>query len=133
MRNQTIVEGINDTWQIDLCDMRTIKSKNDNNQHIMTIIDVFSKKAWAVILKNKQGSTVLDALKSVLKNVQPKRIHADKGSEFFNNECKNYLKKMNMNTNSEMKALIVERFNRTIKKKFGRTLHFPILSNTLIF
>ena len=127
LRNQTVVEGINDTWQIDLCDMRAIKSENENYQHILTIIDVFSKKAWAVILKNKQGPTVLDALKSILKKTQPKRIHADKGSEFFNNECKNYLKKINIHlyyTNSEMKAAIVERFNRTIKEKMWRYFTF---------
>jgi len=78
-------------------------------------------------LKNKQGNTVLDALKSILKITQPKRIHADKGSEFFNNDCKSFLKKNNIHlyyTNSEMKASIVERFNRTIKEKMWRYFTF---------
>ena len=58
-RNQIVVQGIDDTWQIDLCDMRSLKKFNKNYQHILTIIDVFSKKAWAIILLDKKASTVL--------------------------------------------------------------------------
>ena len=29
-RNQIVVNGIDDTWQIDLCDMRALKNENNN-------------------------------------------------------------------------------------------------------
>ena len=122
-RNQIVVQGIDDTWQIDLCDMRSLKKFNKNHQHILTIIDVFSKKAWAIILLDKKASTVLEGLKSVLEKRKPKKIHADQGSEFFNKECEKYLKYIGVKlyyTNSEMKASIVERFNRTLKERMWR-------------
>ena len=72
---------IDDNWQMDLCDMRSISKENDGVQHILTIIDVFSKFAWIKLLKNKEGTTVLNALKSILENRKPRRIQADEGFE----------------------------------------------------
>ena len=126
-RNQTVVQGIDDTWQIDLCDMRSIQKENDNFAYLLTIIDVFSKKAWAIKLKNKKADSVLDCLKSVFKERKPNRIHADQGTEFFNKDCKKYLKTNGIDlyyTNSEMKASVVERFNRTLKEKMWRYFTF---------
>ena len=126
-RNQIVVPGIDDTWQIDLCDMRALKKFNNNYQYILTIIDVFSKKAWGIILLDKKASTVLEGLKSVLEKRKPKKIHADQGSEFFNKECDKYLKNIGVKlyyTNSEMKASVVERFNRTLKERMWRYFTF---------
>lgn len=122
-RMKTIVPGVKDTIQIDLCDMRNISSQNDGYLYILTAIDVFSKKGWALPLKNKKGESVLKELKKIIEEHQPKRLHADQGNEFFNKDCKSYLEKMNIKlffTNSELKAAIVERFNRTLKDKMWR-------------
>ena len=122
-RNQIVVNGINDTWQIDLCDMRSLKNENNNYQYILTVIDVFSKKAWAFKLKDKKGTTVLEALKPLLKNTKPKKIHADQGTEFFNKDCEKYFKQNAISLyyiNSEVKAAVVERFNRTLKERMWR-------------
>ena len=120
---KTIVPGPNHTIQIDLCDMRAISKDNDAYSYILTAIDVFSKKGWAYPLKNKKGETVLKELKKIIEEHVPEYIHADEGNEFFNKECKKYLGKTNIelySTNSELKATIVERFNRTIKNKMWR-------------
>ncbi len=129
-RNKVKVYGIDDTWQIDLCDMRNFQKENDNYCYILTIIDVFSKQAWAIKLKNKKGDTILEELKNILKERKPKRIHADQGTEFFNKDCINYLNKNGIKlyyTNSEMKAQVVERFNRTLKEKMWR--YFTYVGN----
>ena len=122
-KNQTLVGGINDTWQMDLCDMRSLKYENDNYQYILTIIDVFSKKAYAIPLKNKTGNSVFIALKNVLAKKYPLKIHSDEGKEFFNREVKNLLKSKGIElymTISEDKATIVERFDRTLKERMWR-------------
>lgn len=122
-RNKVIVSGIDDTWQVDLCDMRSLRRENEGFSWILTIIDVFSKQAWAIAIKNKKGPTVLEALKSVLEHRKPKRIHSDEGNEFLNNECKKYMIKHDIKlyvTRSDLKASVVERFNRTLKSKMWK-------------
>ena len=124
IRNRVLVSGIDDTWQIDLIDMRVFKNENDNNTYILTIIDVFSKYAWGRMIKNKQAITVMEAIKSVIEKSkrQPKKIHADDGNE-FKGEFNKYLKSKNIKlylTHTGLKASVVERFNRTIKEKIWR-------------
>ena len=122
-RNKTLVGGIDHTWQMDLCDMRALKNENENFQYILTIIDVFSKKAQAYPLKNKSGMIVYETLKKVFSKKCPKKIHTDEGKEFFNKHVKDLMKEKGIKlyyTNSENKASIVERFNRTLKEKLWR-------------
>ncbi len=129
-RNRVYANGIDDIWQIDLCDMRSIKKENKGVNYILTVIDVFSKFAFVRLLKNKEASTVLDALKSILDQRKPKRIQADEGKEFFNTQCKSYMNKNDINLyfiHSELKACVVERFNRTLKEKIWK---YFTLSNT---
>ena len=126
-RSKIIVPGFNHTFQIDLCDMRSLSKENDGNQHILTMIDVFSKKAWAVGLINKSGETVLNAITPIITKNTPKYIHADQGNEFFNKNVKKFLTKHDIKlyfTNSEVKASIVERFNRTLKEKMWRYFEY---------
>jgi hypothetical protein len=125
-RNKFVVAGIDDTWQMDLVDIKAFKKENKNYTFILTVIDVFSKYAWGRMLINKNGETVLSAIKSIFSSKRkPKRIHSDKGTEFFNKDVKNFFKEQNIQhyiTYSDMKASIVERFNRTLKERMWR--HF---------
>lgn len=124
-RNKVVVSGIDDTWQMDLVDMRALKDENNNVTFIITIIDVFSKYGWGRMLPNKKGETILDAIKSVIEKSKrkPKKIQSDQGNEFFNIHCKNYFEKHKIKhyyTHSGLKASIVERFNKTLKDKMWR-------------
>lgn len=124
-RSKVIVAGIDDTWQIDLVDMREYARENKWFRYILTVIDVFSKYAWAVPIKNKNQNSVTLAFNSILTSSKrsPKRIHADEGKEFYNNQFKNLLNRHNCHlysTKSPLKASIVERFNRTLKEKMWR-------------
>lgn len=122
-RNRIIVYGIDDTWQADLIDLQNIAKENNNYKYLLTIIDVFSKYAWVIPLKNKTQDSIITAFKSVFKSRIPKRIHTDSGSEFIGQMSQKYFKENNIKfytLNSEMKASIVERFNRTIKERMWR-------------
>ena len=52
-KRRVIVSKIDDQWQADLVDMQKNKSQNKNFNYILTVIDIFSKFAWAIPIKNK--------------------------------------------------------------------------------
>ena len=119
-RAQVITNGIDDVWAADLADMSSLASHNDNYKYLLTVIDVFSKYAWAVPVKDKTANTVLKAFQSIVQNDKrkPKRLWTDQGKEFINKEMKAWLKKEKISlyhTFGEHKASVVERFNRTLK------------------
>ena len=121
-RNQVITRGIDDLWQIDLADLQKISKFNDNNRYLVTCIDVFSKFAWVVPIKNKKSDTVLEAFKFIVNSSgrKPNFLQSDQGTEFLNSKFKEYLSEIDVGfyyVNSELKASVIERFNRTIKEK----------------
>jgi transposase InsO family protein len=124
IRNKIIVSGIDDTWQADLVDMRSISKENDNFSFILMVIDVFSKFAWGIPLKNKSAQTIIDSFKKIFEDGRiPKKIHTDQGSEFINKYASEFFEKLGIKIyfiNSETKAAVVERFNRTIKERMWR-------------
>ena len=125
-RNKIIVNGIDDTWQADLVDLSNIAYANDNYKWLLTVIDVFSKYAWLIPLKNKQAISIVEGFKQILKQDRyPKKLQTDAGNEFINKYLKKHLKNVKMYVlNSEMKASIIERFNLTIKLKMWRYFTF---------
>ena len=74
-------------FQIDLLELRNISKDNKGTNLLLTIIDSYTKFAWAVPLRNKQKSTVLEAFKSVISKLdeKPLNIISDLGtiSPFF--------------------------------------------------
>jgi hypothetical protein len=92
----------------------------------LTCIDVLSKYAWVKPLKSKEGEAILTAFKEILKEGRvPEKIQTDPGKEFINKNFKKYLDEKKISiyvVNSELKASVIERFNRTFKEKCGITL-----------
>ena len=116
-----------DIWSADLVEMPN-KKDNDNNAFILTIIDLYTRYAWCVPLKNKSANSVKDAFEFLFEETPdriPKKLWCDKGSEFYNKIFDKFLKENEIelySTENEGKAVVIERFNRTIKnwmyKKF---------------
>ena len=52
-RLRTIVTGIDEQWQADLCDVSSLTPYNDNHTFLLTCIDCFSKYAWVQPLSQK--------------------------------------------------------------------------------
>ena len=77
-------------WGADLADMKLISKFNKGFRFSLCVIDIFSKYAWVVPLKDKKGVTVTDAFQKILKesNQKTNKIWVDKGSEFYNNTFK---------------------------------------------
>lgn len=142
-RRCTMLKGINDLYQADLVEMRPYGKINKKYNYILTLINCFTKVAYAKPLYNKKGKTITDAFESVIKlnNIKMKNLQTDDGKEFYNKPFANLMKNNNINhysTNSEKKASIIERFNRTLKtsmyKKFsfrGSYVWYDILSDLI--
>jgi len=124
-RRHVVVKGLNDLLQADLVEMIPYAKENKNYKYLLTVINAFSKFAWAVPLKTKTGLEVEEAIKSILSGMKtiPSNIQTDDGKEFFNKDFKHLVKKYGINhysTYSGLKASIVERFNRTLKNKMWK-------------
>ena len=116
-RNRVIVGGIDQQWQMDLADMQSMQKFNDGYRYLLVCIDVFSKYAWVVPLKNKTGPSLVEALKIIFTSGRkPEKIITDQGTEFFNGHFKALLKDEDIET----KASIVERLIRTLKTRMWR-------------
>lgn len=123
-RRKVTLKGLNDLYQADLVEMQPYFKTNKGYKYIMTMINCLSKFAFAVPLKNKSGEEVARALEPILAKHQMKNFHTDQGTEWFNKHVNKLMKLYNINhyyTFSDLKASIVERFNRTLKTKMYKS------------
>ena len=109
-------------WGADLADMQLISRYNKGIRFLLCVIDIFSKYAWVVPLKNKKGVSIVAAFQSILKqsNRKPNKIWLDKGSEFYNASFKKWLQDNDIvmySTHNEGKSVVAEIFIRTLKSK----------------
>ena len=92
-KRRVIVSKIDDQWQADLVDMQKNKSQNKKFNYVLTVIDIFSKFAWAIPIKNKTGDSITRAFEIIFKDRIPAKLHTDKGLEFINKSTQNLFKR----------------------------------------
>ena len=102
--------------------MQLINKFNKGFRFLLCVIDIFSKYAWVVPLKDKKGISIVNAFQKILKESdrKPNKIWVDKGSEFYNSSFKKWLKDNDIEMNSihnEGKSVLAERFIRTLMTK----------------
>ena len=116
-RRRVKVLGIGDLLQADLVEMIPYAGENKGYKYMLTLIDCFSKKGYAMPVKDKTAKQIKIAMESILPD-NVNHLQTDEGKEFFNKDFKELMKKrkiIHYHTYSHLKASIVERFNRTIK------------------
>ena len=122
-RRKTVVGGPSQQWQADLIDVSRLSRDNRGIKFLLTCIDVFSKKAWVVPLKDKTGNSLVAAFTSI-PDPLPRSLQTDKGTEFTNRKFQQWLEEKHIHffttENDDIKASIVERFNRTLKSRMWR-------------
>lgn len=124
-RARVIVSGPKEQLDIDLADMQSLAKDNDGIKYLLVAVDVFSRLAWVVPLKDKSGKEVEKGLSNILDNISPRKIRSDAGSEFKNKWISKLLKSKDIYhhvTMNEVKANYVERFNKTLKTMIYRYL-----------
>ena len=123
-------------WGVDLADMQLISKHNKGIRYVLCVIDLFSKYAWVVPLKDKKRVSVINAFQKNLDSSKrkPNKISVDQGSEFYNNLFKKWLKNNDISmysTYNEGKSVVAERFVRTLKNKIYK--HMTAISKNVYF
>ena len=72
--------------------MQSLSKYNKGIKYLLCAIDLFSKYAWVVPIKDKKGSSIVNAFKKIILKHKPNKIWVDQGSEFYNNTFKYFLK-----------------------------------------
>ena len=118
-RKKVIVNHINEIHSADLVDMANYSKMNRGYKYIFTNIDVFSKIAYAFPLKSKKIQDIKSCFEKIFEKNKPKYIWSDKESAFLFKEMQQFFKDNNVkiyHTNSHLKAVIVECFNRSLRE-----------------
>ena len=102
--------------------MQLLSRYNKGIRFLLCAIDIFSKYACVVPLKDKKRTSIVTAFQSILKqsNRKPNKIWVDKGSEFYNASFKKWLEDNDIvmySTHNGGKSVAAERFIRTLKSK----------------
>ena len=108
-------------WGVDLADMQSLSKYNKGIKNLLCAIDLFSKYAWVVPLKDKRGISIVNAFQKIIsKGRKPNKIWVDQSGEFYNKLFKRFLKINNIEMYSKYnygKSVVAERFIRTLKKQ----------------
>ena len=127
-------------WGVDLADMQLISKFNKGIKYLLCVIDLFSKYAWVVPLKDK-GASIVNAFQKFLDSSKrkPSKIWVDHGNEFYNNVFKKWVKDNEIemySTHNEGKSVVAERFIKIFKNKIykhmttvGKNVCFDVLDD----
>jgi len=66
-RNKVLAEKVNEQYQADLVDMQMFHRNNAGNKYILTVVDVFSKYAFAIPLKSKTSGEIIKESNEIFK------------------------------------------------------------------
>ena len=84
-------------WDVDLADMQSSRKYNKGTKYLLCAINLFSKYAWVIPLKDKKICIVNMFQKIISKGQRkPNKIWVNQGSQFYNNSFKEFLKMNNI-------------------------------------
>ena len=109
------MNGIDAIWASDLIHMQAFSKDNNEIKYLLTVIDIFSKFTLIVSLNRKTGQEVANAFSRISKERRHIQMWVDKGRELYNKDFQKLVELYS--TENEKKSCVIERFNRTSKKK----------------
>ncbi len=110
---KTWVRKLADQIQMDLVDMQKYSKENGGNRWILTLIEILSRYAFAILVYRKDTKNMTAAVRKLLRQFHdrfgtyPKLAQFDDGKEFYNISVKDLLDKHDVkyfSTLSERKA-----------------------------
>ena len=128
-------------WGVDLADMQSLSRKNKGIKYLLCAIDLYSKYAFVIPLKDKKGISIVNAFNKIIKqsNRKPNKTWVDQGGEFY--VFKKWLLDNDIimySTYNEGKSVVAERFIRTLKNKLykhmtatGKNVHYDVLDDVV--
>ena len=130
-------------WGVDLADMQSLSRKNKGIKYLLCAIDLYSKYAFVIPLKDKKGISIVNAFNKITKqsNRKPNKIWVDQGGEFYNHVFKKWLSDNDIivySTYNEGESVVAERFIRTLKNKLykhmtatGKNVYYDVLDDVV--
>ena len=130
-------------WGVDLGDMQSLSRKNKGIKYLLCAIDLYSKYAFVIPLKDKKGISIVNAFDKIIKqsNTKPNKIWVDQGGEFCHNVFKKWLSDNDIimySTYNEGKSVAAERFIRTLRNKLykhmtatGKNVYYDVLDDVI--
>ena len=111
--------------------MPSLSKSNKGIRYLLCAIDLFSKYAWVIPIKDKRNISIIDAFQKILKefNQKPNKIWLGKGREF-----KKWLKDNDIemySIHNKGKSVVAKRFIRTLKNKIFK--HMTAISKNVYF
>ena len=115
--------------------MQLLSKYNKEIKYLLCAIDIFSKYAWVVPLKDKKVTSIVNAFQKIIsEGRKPNKLWVEEGSEFYNDSFIDFLKV----NNNEGKSVVAERFIRTLKNKtfkhmtaIQQNIHFDVLDDII--
>ena len=85
-------------WGVDLANMQLLSKFNKGIKYLLCVIDLFSKYAFVVPLKDKKEASIVNAFQIILDKSErkPNKTWVDQGSEFYNHNLKTGRRKMTL-------------------------------------
>ena len=79
---------MDDIWSADLIDMQRSSRENKGFKYLLNVVDVLSKYAWSIPIKDKTGKSITDAFQKIVKTSgrRPKSYGLIK-AQSFTTEC----------------------------------------------
>ena len=124
--------------------MQSVSKKDKGIKYLLCAIDLYSKYAFVVPLKDKKGISIVNAFNKIIKqsnSAKPNKIWVDQGGEFYNPVFKKWLSDNVINIDStynEGKSVVAERFIRTLKNilyKYmtasGKNIYYDVLDDVV--
>ena len=73
-------------WGVALADMQLLSKFNKGFRFLLCVIDIFSKYAWVIPLKDKKRISIVNGFQKIINDSKrkPNKIWLDKGSKFYN-------------------------------------------------
>ena len=122
--------------------MQSLSKKNKRIKYLLCAIDLYSKYAFVIPLKDKKGISIVNGYNKIIKQSnrrKPNKIWVDQGSEFYNNVFKKWLSDNDItmySTYNEGKSVVAERFIRTLKNELykhmtatGKNVYYDVLDD----
>ena len=84
-------------WGVYLGDIQSLSRYNKGIRYLLCAINLFSKYAWVIPIKDKKGTSIVNDLKKITpEGRKPNKIWVYHGSEFYNKSFTDFMKMSNI-------------------------------------
>ena len=86
LKKENVLIFKDNIWGVDLADMQSLSRFNKGSKYLLCAIDLVSKYAWVIPIKDKKGTSTVNAFKKIISEGQRKanKIWVEQGSIFYN-------------------------------------------------